>query len=474
MKKYLLVVLTVFVLSACNTPATTPPIPTNTSIPIPTETSIPPTATLEPSPTPTPIPIGGGGEIFMKVNQHLIPIEFDSSKKFGWFSASSDGSNLTQLSSEITDIYSISPDGKRILANINDTIALINSDGTGAIKLDTAPDIYVSSSYGFVNNNYIPDMKSVLWLPNGDLVFLASEKPYEAKRSIYAVNQNGNQLRKLEQPSSQIGNFASLLFVSPDANDVYWVTGSQCNDRSICNEKYFATKLDDSDQQQIWREIKNASDYIYLSPSGQYIAYGSFVNGVKSKTGCYLATLAGETLSKVEANGYFPFCFDNPWSPTDDKLLFSSWVGEGENMRIEYNIWTLPDGSLQTFSEFNATDCHYFEWTPDGNSIFLAVCVDQPFTRGAMSGTLKTTLGQRLIDIRTGTVTEYPDDKGFCEYALSPNSEWALLYWCTNNENVTISPSVLLNLKTKETYPVFEQFISDDKNDWWKVYLWTP
>lgn len=52
-------VLTLFAFSACGTPATPLPVPTNTPLPSPTETPIPPTATatLEPSPTSTPDPL---------------------------------------------------------------------------------------------------------------------------------------------------------------------------------------------------------------------------------------------------------------------------------------------------------------------------------------------------------------------------------------------------------------------------------
>ena len=474
MRKFLFgVVLTVFVLSACGTPATTPPIPTNTPVPIPTETSLPPTATLEPSPTPTPIPVGGGGKIFMEVNQLLIPKEFDSSKEFdSWFSASSDGSNLTQFSSEITDIYSISPDGKRMLANINGTIALINADGTGATKLDTAPDIYVSNSYEIINNVIIPYTKSVLWLSNGDLVFLASEKPYEAKRSVYVVNQDGSQLRKLEKPSSNIGNFASLLFVSPDEKDVYWVTGSSCTDRGICDEKYFVSKLDDSDQQQPWSEIRNASDNIYLSPSGLYLAYGAYFGQSNEKNGCYLATLAGETLAKIEVDGG-SYCYrGNPWSPIEDKILVESWSGEGENAKKHYSVWIAPDGTVTTFSEFNAIDCYGANWTPDGKSLFLAVCTEKSYF---FSAGWEKSLGQRIIDVSNGKVTEYPDF-GLCDFVFSPNATWVLLYACTNKENLIVYPSQLLNLDTKEAFPVFEGFISSDPDAWgngWIVFL-TP
>lgn len=59
-KSFVLVVV-IFALAACGSPATptpeptSPPLPTNTSIPEPTSTPIPPTATLEPSPTPDPL-----------------------------------------------------------------------------------------------------------------------------------------------------------------------------------------------------------------------------------------------------------------------------------------------------------------------------------------------------------------------------------------------------------------------------------
>jgi beta-xylosidase len=69
-KKILFVlVLIVFVLSACGTPTTPVPIPTNTPIPPPTETPLPPTATLEPSPTPDPL---------------LFRDDFDGSLGEGW------------------------------------------------------------------------------------------------------------------------------------------------------------------------------------------------------------------------------------------------------------------------------------------------------------------------------------------------------------------------------------------------------
>lgn len=57
MKKcFFVLALMVLVLSACATPATPAPIPTETSTPIPSITPIPPTATVEPSPTATPDP----------------------------------------------------------------------------------------------------------------------------------------------------------------------------------------------------------------------------------------------------------------------------------------------------------------------------------------------------------------------------------------------------------------------------------
>jgi hypothetical protein len=71
-------------------------------------------------------------------------------------------------------------------------------------------------------------------------------------------------------------------------------------------------------------------------------------------------------------------------------------------------------------------------------------------------------LGQRVIDISDGKVTEYPDT-GICNAAeISPDSKWVLLFLCTNENNLVVYPSQLLNLDTKEMVPLLQGFVSDD------------
>lgn len=59
--KFFVLLVVIFALAACGSPAvpspepTSPPLPTNTFIPEPTSTPFPPTATIEPSPTPDPL-----------------------------------------------------------------------------------------------------------------------------------------------------------------------------------------------------------------------------------------------------------------------------------------------------------------------------------------------------------------------------------------------------------------------------------
>jgi hypothetical protein len=256
----------------------------------------------------------------------------------------------------------------------------------------------------------------------------------------------------LEQPKSQIGEVTNLLFISPDGKGFYWVTGSYCADTGICNEKYFITQVDDSDQQQVWKNFTNVGSTIYLSPSGKYITFGTYFPSNKTKT-CSLATIEGKVLSIIEVEGN-SFCGrGNPWSPIEDKALVESWSGAYYSSQKHYSIWTAPYGSIITFYEFDAGDCFNASRMPDGRSIFLAICTEKYF-----GGLNKKTLGQRIINISDGKVTEYPEDFGFCKYIISPNSKWAYFYACANDNYIINHPSRILNLETNQNYSIFEEF----------------
>lgn len=444
MKKILFVlVLTVFVLSACGTPATSVPVPTNTPVPLPTETPIP-TATLQPS--PTPVPLGGGGKFIMQVNPLLIPKEFNSQESNNWFLASSDGTNLKLLNAQI---WSISPDGKRALTYTSDSnISLMNLDGTGEILLDDSLDYYSIARSNVAN-------QTALWLPNGDVVVLAREKENPTKFSVNIVSQDG-KLKKLEKPSQIIKAYATFLFTSPDGKYLYW---KNCANQ---NCKYYVTTLDDSEQKQILQKPNPGQD-VHISPSGEYISYAVIPGG------CYLYKVADGTTTKVTledgSSGWF-FCNGNSWSPTEDKLFAITPTG--------YATLNVPDGKITPFSGVNADSCYIANWTPDGKSILLSTCTKEntyeEYGMGQMGGIddayfymrdFVQSIGARLIDISNGAITEYPD-AGFCNAVISPDSKWVLFYQCKNENNLAVNSPQLLNLDTKEISPVFQEFVSDN------------
>jgi len=430
MKLFYFVVILAFLVSACNQATTTPTAELPT-IP-PTLTQIPPTIT--PTLSPTPEPAGGGGTIFVGVNKLLYPKEFTLDKPFGWFSATSNGSNLKSLDYE--EIYRVSSDGKRMLVKQNGSLVLVNPDGANSKTLDTGTDVYIPYS-----------SRGVLWLTNEKIVFLAAPKQSGEKSSMYVVNADGSGLTKLEKPMQDMGDVAVPLFGSNDAKSIYWVTGTDCHDRGICNEKYFVTKVDDTDQNQIWQNIQAASDRVYVSPSGKFILYYSYF-GWSLKNGCILATVEGQTLSAVNN------CYAGVWSPVEDKLLEISWTQKNKAWLASYVIWTEPGNQVTKLPAIDAAYCSA-NWTPDGEKIFLSRCVDNE-----VWGRKTNYLGSRLINISDGTITEYPDSN-MCVTAISPDSKWVISYNCYTSDSKPAS-SQLINLETKEAQPVLEGFVSTD------------
>lgn len=449
MKAIYLVIIFAFVFSACSPKAT--PSPSPSVVPpsqTPTSTEVPPTFT----PTATPEPIGGGGTILMKVNKLLYPKDISLDKPFNWFSALSDGSNLTAV--DYDQIYGFAPDGSRMLVRQANTLVLINPDGTSPTKLDTGPDVFLPTvSY------------RVLWLTNGKIVFNAAPKESGEKSSIYVVNKDGSGLVKLNQPASEIVGIVGMLFASPDEQSVYWVTGSQCHERGICHEKYFLTRLDDSAQQQVWQNILAASNRIFISPSGKFITYDSDF-GWSFKNGCFLATIDGQLISAVALHGYF-YCYTGMWSSVEDKLLLEGWVKEKGTYRLDVTVWSEPGNVITKLPAYNAFYCNPV-WMPDGERLFLHGCTDkEPWNKSTKY------VGSRILNISDGTVTEYPGSNN-CYSALSPDSKWAIFFHCQTADS-KMAPSQLMNLVTKETHPIFADFVSGDPKalqEAWPL-LWT-
>jgi len=396
----------------------------------------------------------------MMVGPFLVPKEFNSqvfTSEFTypsdrWFSALSDGTNLKFLS---WDIWSISPDGKRALTYTSDSkVALTNLDGTGEIPLDDSLDYYILP-------RKMIEHQTALWLPNGNVVVLAFEKEDKTKFSINIVDLDG-KLKKLEKPSQIIKKSSTLLFISPDGKYLYWKSADICGNQT-CKNKFYATKLDDSEQKQILIDLKGAQN-MHISPSGQYISY--IDNSVQPFIPCYIYKVADDTTTKLtldDGSSATGFCFGgNHWSPTEDKLL-----GQTQN---GYSILNVPDGKITTLFGVDAGSCYLANWTPDGKRVFLSVCTEEnsyeKYGAGQMGGLQNNypdefvqSIGARLIDISDGKIAKYPDG-GFCNATISPDSKWVLFYLCKNEDDLVVIPSQLLNLDTKEMVSLFQGFVS--------------
>lgn len=486
MKKTFLVttfLISIIFISCTPTISITSP-PTN-SIPSSTSTSIPPTSTSTPTPTfiptPTPVPFGGGGTIYLQLPQFAVPKEWRNNGNSRFFTTTSDGSNIIPLD-KYENIYSISPDRKQMFVRMNGELALVNTDGTKDIILPVN-EKYLAPGATMRNNMFNLYAHSILWLANGKIVFLASNdtRGFET-RSIYLIDSDGSNIKRLEQlnsfmDSTRDGAISKLLFVSPDNTILYWVDGYICSERGVCGEKYYSSKLDDSETIPIWENIKNAGDRFYPSPSGKYFIFFSSEN---EKRVCKLSTITGNILSDVGTYGY-TFCNRGvTWSPTEDKFIEKGWTG----YRLDYAIRSIDASGKNTRQKLNsnATTCSTADWMPDGKNVFLTNCIKNSnwLNDWGVFDFNDQFIGQRLVSISTGNVTEYPSF-GFCDYTLSPDSKWVIFYRCLDASK-DLMPSHLLNLETNETLQIFEQFTSDNadiptstyiERSPWFVY-WTP
>ncbi len=445
MKLLRIILLAAFTITACTTSPQAPPVvPTNTPTLAPTQA---PTLTPTPTIVPTPVPAGGGGTLFFYVGKALYPKEMASDKPSAWFSAASDGSGVAPASYDV--IYDVAPAGDRMIVFTGGELDLVKPDGTGKVKLDTGSD------------NNIP-FSNITWLSDGGMVFGAVPPDKGGKGSIYVGSADGTKVTRLQKPAEVMGETLAVLFADADESGVYWVTGTKCNERGICQEKYFYTKLDDSDQQQVWQNMQSAGLMIYPSVSRKFMTYFQYF-GWSIKNGCALGMMSGQPISAVGL-GLSSYCGPEAWSPTEEKLLVEGYQREKDAWQQYFALWDEPGNRVTQLPAFNAAACWTSQWTPDGKAIFLSGCIDQ-----YKANVKRNYVGSRLIQIADGTVTEYPDVND-CSAAISPDSNWALLYACQTADRKP-APSQLLDLRTKEVRPILEDFVSHDaktlQSAWW-------
>jgi WD40 repeat protein len=451
MKTTFVLILAVILLTGCATPAA--PLertPTSTSVPPSTQTSIPPKATLEPTPTPlptpTPIPLGGGGNLILRISPLIKLADMKNNLKIYWISASSDGT-VTQVYDY--SIWSLSPDGKRALTISKDKkIYLSALDGSSSFLLDDTLQYYLS---------YAP---TAAWLPNGDVILLAFAKNQPKNISAFVVNPNG-EMKRWEELSKVMSNYAFMLFLSPDGKSLYWENEVCSGGR--CKSSYYVSRLDDSEHKRILTNVLSAQD-VHISPSGKYISF--IDNSNQILRGCFLYDVVKDAVIKLlpeeDLRGQ-KYCFGgNHWSPVEDSLFGID--------RTSYSVLNVTTGKIKNFPGVDAGSCYVANWSPDGKFVFLSICTKensyQQYGMGAINGEdpnrfrdFIPSIGGRLIDISAGKVTDYPDG-GFCNMSISPDSNWVLFFLCKDKSGEYTFPPELLSLETGEMTPILDKMVT--------------
>ena len=406
---------------------------TSTTTPTPTSTS---------TPTPEPTPFAGGGKIYL------------SNDKLEAFTTNFDGTNLTKFDYDWFHIIGISPDKKRMLVDDNDTIVIMNPDGTDRIVIDSTPNLYLSnSSYG--------GGKNVIWLSNGKIIFLASEQPggWAPEKSIYITDQDGSQVRKLEKPFSQITYGRNLLFTSFDEESVYWGT-YKCGSIN-CDGYYFKTYLDDSGQEEVWTEIHlNMRDEISLSPSGDYIS-------IWSDEGCFYSTILGENITRVGDE-----CRD--WNPEEDILLsltynnnnqspfdsinnkiISAFDGKSNSLQIKYGIF-IDAIWLSTDLILFASPQIELKRSSDNRYLYMIMMNIKTFEENTFYG-----------DERYNCSLSPPDS-----LLKSPDEEWIILSNCDSNSGKV--KKNIINQRTRTVRPLFYMPPEESGTTMLRPVYWLP
>ncbi|MDR3577662.1 MAG: hypothetical protein P4L50_27670 [Anaerolineaceae bacterium] len=443
-----------------NTITTIPPTITQT---ITSTSTIFPTATFTPSPTltltPKPTPLGGGGMLVLTLNKRLYTSKFNLPGESNLFLAQSDGSQLTPITQGKDNIANsladVSQDGKWILYtaipgdpgksyldSYRGDLYIQGLDGSAPIQLnDKSTTVYYDASR---------------FLPDGRVVFIGVGPKGKA---LYIVNADGSGLSALNDTTGGVPGIARILFFSPDASGVYWVTGGRCNSRGICNETYFYTKIDGSSHHQIWKNVQAAAADISLSPDGSMIAYESFYGGdavSRQKNDCFVAKADGSEIQKVAIFDCF-FLGNNfyrhqvSWSPDGKYIIYRSALATG------LKLYSISDGQTKNLSDIGVEDCDGVIWLPGGERLLFNGCTMSPF---------------QLVDLDKSSVTSIPGGRS-CDIQLSPDGTEVWFYNCGDNP-VSQSYYSILNLQTLQVHPILNDLQSSDESVGWYVIFTQP
>jgi Tol biopolymer transport system component len=421
-----------------------------------------PAHTLTPTiiPTTTPTPFSGGGKILMVLEKSNYPEQASLQGDANLFIADPEGSEIKPISdfrkNQFIYLAGISPNRKYVAIGalgVKSDLFILDVSSENIIQI-------ANDKLNLFNSQQLGNPKLILWLPNNKLAFVAEDG---IGTSIFIVEPTGKNLTRLTKPEKIIETAVSLLAGSADASGIYWVTGKPCNDIGICDGHYYWTKLDDSAQQQVWKQIKAASDHITISPTGDYLAYRSYFSSGNPLTGCYIAPMNGIDIGNIVQlliNGNSTNCeymLQNPWSPDGRFLVVSYWDFDQEVL----SLWSSIDHSFIQFPETETKRCYFGDWLAD-YQVFLYDCYlgDPIPLSGAedMSGVA----GPQLIDLSMSNITIYPPLGGFNHYHSFSPDKTKVLFASGRGSSHSKNSFLLLDLQTMQISPIFGSLVPSD------------
>jgi len=363
MKKLQIVFLFVF-LAGCSSnqnalPTITPNI-AQTPSPFPAQTAIPPTQTLTSTstftPTPTQTPIGGGaGKIAFTSNRDGVT---------DIYVMNSDGSNLIQLSNDITPKYSPdwSPDSRKIAfaSNHDDSagIYIMNADGTNPAKLIDTKEVNQS---GLVWR-FVIDCCRPVWSPNGEKIAFVSFHYVNccfSYSNIYVINADGSNLISAANHSAHDNEPAW----SPDSQKIAFDSAVDWQktafDSNSCGGSSGSLCLMNADGTDSHPINENGGAPIW-SPDGKKIAFSS---GQDGNGEVYVMNADGA--NPINLTHYNRGMDSHPiWSPDGKKIAFSSYR-DGN--------WEIYVMNADGTNPFNLTNNQAGDsdpvWSPDSQKI---------------------------------------------------------------------------------------------------------
>jgi Tol biopolymer transport system component len=260
---------------------------------------------------------------------HIVFMSDRDNDQFDLYIMETDGDNQERLTTSGVKLgnYSLSPDGRRIVFNLDeDNICTINDDGNWLISILSGQDAFEPA-----------------WSPDGTRI--AFQLWDEGTSEIYVMDVDGGNLTRLTV-NSYYDDYPAW---SPDGTQIAFVSSRDGN------SEIYAMNADGSDQHR----LTNNSAWDALpawSPDGSEILFQS--DRGRNEWGVFIMNADGtnvRSLTPVHYSSNIP-----SWSPDGKKIVFHSFKDSDEGEVYIMN----RDGSNMVRLTTNSDNDYYARWAP--------------------------------------------------------------------------------------------------------------